>query len=287
MELSELRYFLAVAKHQNIHRASEDLGISPGSLSKAVAKLESELQIKLFCREGRNIRLTEQGQRLKKRATELIHLEAAVRFEVAGEKTAFHVTLAGEEVLLAHFGVALATTLQSRYPLASITLESSAQHLLMRKVRDGDVDLGLISDDPPPGFDTKPLSTAHFATFISEKHPLFQYLVAERPVPIQSVLDHTFVIPKTRLFGELREAKTTDGWRDDKFPRKIGFISSSLKTIEALVSTGQAIAYLPDYVGQQANLIQLNITGCPYTCEQHVHLITRDKREYGWINALF
>ena len=50
MEINEIRYFLAVAKLENMHQASEIGGVSPGTLSKAIAKLENELKTKLFKR---------------------------------------------------------------------------------------------------------------------------------------------------------------------------------------------------------------------------------------------
>jgi DNA-binding transcriptional LysR family regulator len=58
VENIKLRYFLEVARPENIHRASERLKISPGSISKAVARLEEQLSEKLFNRIGRHIKLT-------------------------------------------------------------------------------------------------------------------------------------------------------------------------------------------------------------------------------------
>ena len=70
MEIFELKYFLAVAREEHIHRASEKLRVSPPALSKAIARLEDELGKKLFAREGRHIRLTDEGRALKARAFE-------------------------------------------------------------------------------------------------------------------------------------------------------------------------------------------------------------------------
>src|SRR5271155_2109038 len=84
MEIFELRYFLEVAKVENIHRASEKSRVSPGSLSKAIARLEAELEVKLFSRAGRNIRLTDQGRLLRMRAAQLLQLEEAARVEIGG-----------------------------------------------------------------------------------------------------------------------------------------------------------------------------------------------------------
>ena len=58
MEIFELGYFMAVAKIENVNKAAEDIHISAGSLSKAIARLEAELQTPLFFKSGRGIRLT-------------------------------------------------------------------------------------------------------------------------------------------------------------------------------------------------------------------------------------
>ena len=68
MELRELRYFLAVAREQNITKAAEALYISQPSLSKQMQNLENEIGRPLFARGSRKVTLTEAGILLKKRA---------------------------------------------------------------------------------------------------------------------------------------------------------------------------------------------------------------------------
>ena len=83
MELRVLRYFLAVAREENITAAAETLHVTQPTLSKQLMDLEAELGKKLFIRGRRKIILTEEGQFLRKRAQELIDLadktEAAFR----------------------------------------------------------------------------------------------------------------------------------------------------------------------------------------------------------------
>ena len=62
MELSQLKYFEIVAKHEHITRAAEELHIAQPSLSKAISRLEAELGVELFDRQGRNIKLNSFGR---------------------------------------------------------------------------------------------------------------------------------------------------------------------------------------------------------------------------------
>lgn len=74
MELRVLRYFLAVAREQNISGAAETLHVTQPTLSRQLMELEEELGKKLFIRGNRRITLTEEGILLCKRASEIIDL---------------------------------------------------------------------------------------------------------------------------------------------------------------------------------------------------------------------
>lgn len=62
MELNQLEYFLETARRQHITQAAEVLNITQPALSKTIARLEEDLGVKLFDREGKSIRLNEYGR---------------------------------------------------------------------------------------------------------------------------------------------------------------------------------------------------------------------------------
>ena len=62
MELTPLRYLVAIAEAGHMTRAAEALGVSQPALSAAVRKLEEELGVPLFDRTGRGVTLTEAGR---------------------------------------------------------------------------------------------------------------------------------------------------------------------------------------------------------------------------------
>ena len=61
MDTIQLEYFQAVAKLQNMTKASELLHVSQPALSRAIARLETDLGVSLFEREGNRIRLGPHG----------------------------------------------------------------------------------------------------------------------------------------------------------------------------------------------------------------------------------
>lgn len=76
VELRVLRYFLAVAREQNISDAAERLHITQPTLSRQLMDLEGELGTKLFTRgrRGKKVTLTEAGMFLRKHAEEIVLL---------------------------------------------------------------------------------------------------------------------------------------------------------------------------------------------------------------------
>lgn len=62
MEWQQLEYFCETAKMEHITRAAEKLHISQPSLSTAIRRLELELGVRLFDRQGRSIKLNRYGE---------------------------------------------------------------------------------------------------------------------------------------------------------------------------------------------------------------------------------
>lgn len=83
MEIRELRYFLAVAREENITRAAESLHITQPSLSKQLMELEKKLGKQLLIRGKRKITLTEEGAFLRKRAEEIVELVEKTEQEIS------------------------------------------------------------------------------------------------------------------------------------------------------------------------------------------------------------
>lgn len=61
MELLQLRYFKAVAESGNLTQTAKQLFISPSSLSATIARLEKELGVLLFDRQGNRLHLNSRG----------------------------------------------------------------------------------------------------------------------------------------------------------------------------------------------------------------------------------
>lgn len=81
MEIRTLRYFLAVAREENMTRAAEILHVTQPTLSKAIKALEDELGKKLFTRHSFSIKLTDEGILLRNRAEDLVSMADRIEKE--------------------------------------------------------------------------------------------------------------------------------------------------------------------------------------------------------------
>lgn len=83
MDLRSLRYFVTVAEELNITRAAEKLMISQPPLSNQIKLLEEELNVQLFIRGKRHLKLTDAGVMLYRRAVQLLELADKTRQELS------------------------------------------------------------------------------------------------------------------------------------------------------------------------------------------------------------
>lgn len=82
MELRQLRYVEAVARHRHFTRAAEELHVAQSALSHQIRRLEAELGTELFSRSSRSVVVTEAGEAVAARARSVLELTDGVRDEV-------------------------------------------------------------------------------------------------------------------------------------------------------------------------------------------------------------
>ena len=87
LNFQHLYYFWIVAREGGISPASQVLDISPSTISSQVGQLERALQVKLFRRVGRNIRLTDVGHIAFRYAEQIFGLGRELTHAVTGWDT--------------------------------------------------------------------------------------------------------------------------------------------------------------------------------------------------------
>lgn len=86
--LQQFIAFAETAKHGGFAAAARELGQTPSTLAKAVARLEAELGVKLFHRSTRQVTLTPDGERLFQRCQRVLAEVEDLQAEASGSRAA-------------------------------------------------------------------------------------------------------------------------------------------------------------------------------------------------------
>lgn len=148
MELRLLRYFLAVAREENITRASKFLHISQPSLSVQLKELEDEIGKKLIIRGKRKITLTEEGVLLRKRAEEILSLVEKTERELNNidENISGIISIGSGETNAMSTILQAAEYLKEEYPNIRYNLFSGDAEAVLEQLDKGLLDFGILID---------------------------------------------------------------------------------------------------------------------------------------------
>lgn len=88
MELRQLEYFAAVARHGHFGRAAQEVYVTQSALSQQIARLEAELGVTLLARTPKGVELTPAGAEFDHHAQAVLRAVAAARAAVDGHRGA-------------------------------------------------------------------------------------------------------------------------------------------------------------------------------------------------------
>ena len=144
MELRELKSFVTAAKFRSISKAATDLGLGQPTVTTHIKKLEKELNMVLFDRVTRPIRLTVSGQTIFDLSQPLLDgLDSlAVRTSEAEERGP--VTVASTPDIIPHTLLRVVKVFNSLYPNVYLRIQSATRSEVIGMVRTGEVDAGVI-----------------------------------------------------------------------------------------------------------------------------------------------
>ncbi len=148
MELSQLKYFQAVANIRQFTKAAQSIHVSQSALSRSMAKLEDELGTELIHRGGQGITLTSAGEHFLFHVDRILReLEAAEQeLSVDAEGDAGTVTLSFLHSFGGYILPMLLSEFHRSYPQIQIKLNQNNSAYLAKQVAEGKTDLCLCSN---------------------------------------------------------------------------------------------------------------------------------------------
>ena len=196
MDIRVLRYFLTVAREESFSRAADALFLSQPTLSRQIREMEEELGVQLLIRTNRNVRLTQEGQRLRKRAQEIVDLMdktqeefATLEGEVAGE-----IAIGCGETQIMREVAKVAIPLQQEHPGIRFNLYSANADDVSEKLDQGLLDFGLMFEPfDMRKYDTLVLPFSDTIGFLMQKsHPLAK----KKSIRMEDVTGIPLILPR-------------------------------------------------------------------------------------------
>ncbi len=150
MEIRVLRYFLAIAREENMTRAAQRLHISQPSLSKEIKKLEDELGHTLFIRTNKSMRLNDEGMLLRKRAEDILAMvdKTTEEFRQLDSIVGGEIRIGCAESCLMKYLARSIRAFREQYPLFIFHLFSGDTEPVTERLDRGMLDLAVIAEPP-------------------------------------------------------------------------------------------------------------------------------------------
>lgn len=257
MEWQQLEYFQTLARIQHVTRAAEALSLSQPALSRSIARLEEELGVPLFDRQGRTIILNRYGQLFLKRVNRILK-------EFADGKQELHDLIHPEhgEVALGFLhtlGTGLIPDLIGAFrrqsPTIGFQLIQNHSYSLLKHLDAGELDICLIAE---PAETTLPIQwTPLWSEELFAIVPLGHPLAGEESIHLRDIADESFIFLKKGY--ALR--RTTDRlFQEIGIVPRITFEGEEAATVEGLVAAGLGVSLLPDLKGvDKSKIVQIPI----------------------------
>ena len=146
MEIRVLRYFLAIAREENMTRAAKYLHVTQPTLSKQIKQLEEEIGKKLFIRSNYSIKLTDEGLLLRKRAEDILSMvdKTMEEFQALDDITGGDIYIGAAESESFSYFATVAKDLQLQYPNVKFHLYSGNTEVIAERLDRGLLDFAII-----------------------------------------------------------------------------------------------------------------------------------------------
>jgi DNA-binding transcriptional LysR family regulator len=239
VELRQLEYFVAVARHRHFGRAAEAAYVTQPALSQQVRRLEAELGVALLRRTSRGVELTPAGADLLARAESILA-------EVTGARSAMDehagvvrgaVRVAATAADAVRLPEALAA-FHREHPGVRIALRQASAAEALELVRSGAVDLAVLSlAGDPGGLTVAPLAEEPLRLILEPGDP-----VAGGSVRLGALSGRPFVLaePGSALRATVMEACQAEGFSPVPL-LEVGDPSA----VRFLVGAGLGVALVP------------------------------------------
>ncbi|MWC30536.1 LysR family transcriptional regulator [Paenibacillus sp. MMS18-CY102] len=245
MDLRALKTFEACVRHGHFLKAAEELQYAPSTVTLQIQRLEADLGVSLFVREGKRVIVTEAGRWLQHEATALLKSIGTMRQTVSeiaeGDKGT--VRFAAIEPIASQQIAAIMAGFCKTRPNIELTMDVGGSRSIAERVRAGELEFGVCSAPPSKlMLAFEPLIEERLGVMIHKSHPL-----ADRDMITASDLVGLTVLVKEPacIYRELWETAITPTGQNRFSCMEVG----SFYVIQQMVKAKFGVGIVPIYDG--------------------------------------
>ena len=186
MDIRQLKHLVALVDLGTVHAAAKDQFISQPGLSGSIKRLETQLGVPLFERDGRGMKPNARGQDFYRHAKHILDQLRLAQADLNGAPT--NLIIGVGEVRPAGFTAALYEALLKLYPQLSVTFVDGHFETFFTQVEKGELDVAFVAgptlESMPAPLLGKILAKTEFGVFCAADHPLSDL---DGPVPLSEL----------------------------------------------------------------------------------------------------
>jgi DNA-binding transcriptional LysR family regulator len=241
MDLRQLRYFEAVARHRHFTRAADELHVAQSAVSHQVQRLERELGIELLRRTTRSVEPTEAGTLVAARARAVLAESEALLGEVEelrglvrGRLTVGALLFGGELDI-----PAILAAFTSAFPHVEVGVREGTAQRMLDMLRDGSLDVAFaLEKDRPEEVEGIGLSREELTAAISPRHPL----AGDAPLRVERLADHALIAFQP---GSSTRAMVDAALARAGVQTRVAVEANDLALVRSMAARGLGVAVLP------------------------------------------
>jgi len=288
MEITQLRYFCAVARTGSFTRAAEQLGIAQPSLSQQIRVLEKQVSTPLFERLGRSVRLTAYGEALYQPALAILQqvTEAQAAIFELQQGVKGHLRIGVIPTIMPYLLAPHAGRFVDRFPDLDVQFVEDTTPNLLERLQSGDLDIAVASlpvrnrDIVCSELFREPLLVA-----LCDGHPL----TCKGSLDLQDLRDERLLVLRE---GHCLHDDVLVGCNRHRSRLKPVFETDQMAGIIELVRSGFGVTLLPAMAASHATgckLIPLKPDGFRRVgyLRARRHVVSKSMREFiAWMRTL-
>jgi LysR family hydrogen peroxide-inducible transcriptional activator len=243
MNLSDLRYLVAVADHRHFGRAAEACFVSQPTLSTQLKKLEGELGVQLIERNPRHVMLTAAGSRVVEHARRALEEADAIRdvARLAADPESGSLRLGLFPTLGPYLLPHVVPSLRARFPNLELLLVEEKTDVVLQRLQEGKLDVALLAL-PIEGehLHCEALFDEDFVLAVPSTHPL---ATRRRRIDLSVLQGEQLLLLEE---GHCLRAQALSVCQLNGGGERAGFRATSLETLRQMVAAGVGSTLLPE-----------------------------------------